>query len=155
MAVRTGYVGTESVGDVLTATNFNKLPNGMIGYASVTANQTGITSSVTDLTSLSVAVTVGSSRMIWIVGSVEATQNTSTGNAALYIRESSTTLNFRNVTMSASTNAGLYVVYFASAPSSGSHTYKLSMSTDAGTVDLKASSTQPAFIAVFDHGVSF
>jgi hypothetical protein len=39
-------------------------------------------------------------------------------------------------------------------PSSGSNTYKLSGSTAAGTMDLNAAATQPAFILVEDLGPS-
>ena len=39
-------------------------------------------------------------------------------------------------------------------PSSGSQTYKLQLSTGAGTIDLAASPTQPAFILVTDLGPS-
>jgi hypothetical protein len=39
-------------------------------------------------------------------------------------------------------------------PSSGSNTYKLSLSTPAGTIDLNAAATYPAFILVTDVGPS-
>lgn len=155
MASRTAYPATESAGDILTTTNFDKLPGGLIGYATATSNQTGITT-ITDLTSLSVTVTVNTSRLIKVVGSTVLQQATGAGTGSFFIRESSTTLQTRTyyLAVNAATTHGHAEVLIA-APSSGSHTYKLSLSVDANTIGSLASSTQPAFIAVYDLGPSF
>jgi len=153
MASRIGYVGTESAGDILTTTNFNKLPNGLIGYATATANQTGI-SSATDLTNLSVTVTVNTSRIIVIRANLFVLQNTSTANVTLAIKESTTQLVQVNQNVVVSTYGQLTPSVILT-PSAGSHTYKLTLSTSAGTVDLQAAATYPASIQVYDEGPSF
>lgn len=158
MAVRTAYAGTASAGDVYTAANHAKMPGGWIGYAEVTANQNGITS-ITDLTSLSVAVTVGSSRRIGITGWCLASNGASgTGDSgSLSIRESSTTLARTQIYYGAASIVATHVARVVLTPSSGAHTYKLSFERAAGTgddFDIEASSTYPAFILVEDLGPS-
>jgi len=155
MASRTGYVATESSGDVLTTTNFDKLPNGLIGYATVTSAQTGI-STITDLTSVAVTVTVNTSRILVVHGVVPIQQITSPGTAALTIREGSTTLNsFPLVMSSASDTGSISGFVILTGVGAGSHTYKLSLSTSAGTVNTNPASTAPVQIGVFDMGPNF
>lgn len=154
MASRTGYVATESALDVLTTTNFNKMPNGLIGYATTTSTQTGI-SSVTDLTSLSVTVTANTSRLFKITAYVVVFQQTSTGTVTLSIKESATTLGAGQKAVVASNAAIMHVTTLVTAPSAGSHTYKLTLATSAGTVDTSSSAAQPAWIMVEDVGPSF
>lgn len=151
MAVRTAYDAV--AGTTLTAANLDKYPGGWIGYAEVTANQTGI-SSVTDLTSLSVTVTVGTSRRIQVFGFARLTQQTSNGIITFSIRDgSSTTLSTYLFTASTG-NSTQGVVSAVLTPSSGSNTYKLSLATTAGTVDMSAGATFPAHILVCDLGPS-
>lgn len=125
---------------------------GTLGYASVTSNQTGLSGSVTDLSGLSATVTVASGRRIEIIaqGMFNLTSG-STGAAALYIRESSTTLNALSFYItSVSTQGG--VVHAILTPTAGSHTYKISAVVSvAGS--LIASATAAAFILVKDIGV--
>lgn len=47
MASRTGYVGLQEDGAVVTEANFDRLPGGWIGYATVTADQGSITTLTT------------------------------------------------------------------------------------------------------------
>lgn len=153
MASRTSYPATESAGDVLTTTNFNKLPGGCIGYIFKTSAQTGI-SSETDLTTLTVTVTVNTSRLIRVEGWVAVQQITSAGTPSLRLKESSTQLQQANVALNASDTGYLYVVTVLS-PSSGSHTYKLTLSTTTATVNTVCSSTFPGILMVTDIGPSF
>lgn len=150
MAVRTAYVPV--AGTAITASNHAKFPGGWIGYVEVTGNQTGI-SSITDLTSLTLTVTAGTSRRLMATGYCRATQNTTSGaTSALAIRNGSST----TLAQSAITNDAGYTMQHTAmrveTPSSGSNTYKLSLSTTGGTVDLIATSTGPAFILVEDIG---
>lgn len=153
MAVRTGYVGTQVAGDVLTAANFSKLPGGWLGYVEVTADQTGITTEV-DLTSLTLAVTVGTSRRIKITGSVMA-QSTIAGDAVvLQIKEGGTYL---QAVQNNTPVAGQPMVFERSVvltPTAGAHTYKLALAraSGTGTISMRASATFPAWIDVVDIG---
>jgi hypothetical protein len=125
---------------------------GVLDYAQVTANQNGI-SVATDLTGLSVTVTTGTGRRVRITGHGVLTQRTGAGLAVLIVREvSGATLGqLGSHTLQTNENHladGSVVI----TPSAGSHTYNLSLSTSANTVDWGASSTAPAFILVEDIG---
>lgn len=128
---------------------------GQLGYAEVTANQTGITSE-TDLTGLSVAVTVGANRRIKITGQGHVTPQTSVGTCVGRIKEGATNLG-RWAGADGGTPIGNSSLEIGSAiltPSAGSHTYKLTLQkfTGGNTVDLTAATGLPAFILVEDIG---
>jgi hypothetical protein len=127
------------------------VPAGTLGYAAVTASQTGITT-ITDLTGLSVTVTVVSGRRIEVRGYVRVAQNTSNGLNTLSIREGTTVLAQANESIT----AGSYHQYNMSVilqPTAGVHTYTLSLATTAGTTDLTSSgSTDPAYVVAEDIG---
>jgi hypothetical protein len=150
VAVRTAYAPVAAT--VLTAANLAKLPGGWIGYAEATASQNSI-STITDLTSLSVTVTAGSSRrlLITVKGTVE--QAAAEGGVTLYVRESSTTLDSAVIKIAAG-GINSIVATAVVTPSSGSHSYKASLATSAGTVNLLASSGATASILVEDIGPS-
>jgi hypothetical protein len=149
MPVRTAYVGTEAVGDVLTKANFDKLPGGWIGYAEVTANQGSITAEV-DLTSLTVTVTVNTTRRIKITGRCYM-QNTGTaGGDILKIHEDG--VQIMEAGLPGHTTAHVLHAEAVRTPSAGSHTYKLRGQATAGTATMVASATIPAFILVEDMG---
>lgn len=165
MASRTAYAGTAADGDVYTAANHTKMPGGWIGYANVTASQTGIGAEA-DLTGLTVTVTVGSNRLIRISALVNIEVDTSgTGNedvALLSIKEGVTYLAGARFAVGAESNdvvdyqSCLTPSVLVVAPSAGSHTYKLSLALASGTATLRtnASATLPAFIMVEDLGPS-
>jgi hypothetical protein len=164
MPVRTAYAGTALAGDVYTAANHARMPGGWIGYAQVTASQAiqdadsgGLE---TDLTGLSVAVTVGSNRRIRITGSGIITLDDPSGNlAGVYgrIREGGTQLgSWAYVDLVGATlsvggirqEAGIILT-----PSAGAHTYKLTLAATRGAdLLLAASATDPAWILVEDLG---
>jgi len=154
MAVRTAYVGTQSAGDTLSSANFTKLPGGWIGYAEVTADQTGISTGPTDLTSLTVTVTAGSSRRIRVTGYGRVIQQTSASAPQILIRDGSNNILQAAILNLASGSTAILCPSVVLTPSSGSNTYKLSGSVAAGTMDLEASSIQPAWILVEDLGPS-
>lgn len=132
---------------------------GALGYAEVTANQSGITT-LTDLTGLSVAVNVAAGRRIRITGHAQISQSasgTETIATVLYVREGSTTLgraasDIDDFSGSRSqTHEGSIVL---ESPSEGVHTYKLSLETTigAGSSGINAANDNPAFILVEDIG---
>lgn len=124
---------------------------GTLGYAAVTANQTSIGGSVTDLTSLTVTVTVAAGRRIKVSGFANLF-DAANGSVQLLIRESSTTLqNFQGGNGSGSNQAGCSPTVILT-PSTGSHTYKLSAAVAGGNGTMYAASTAPAFILVEDIG---
>lgn len=123
------------------------------GYAQVTAAQAGITS-ITDLTSLTVTVTVATARRIRITMDAEVSRTVVDGSSVLSIRESSTTLHEATVSPNVANESAAVHRALILAPSAGSHTYKLSLArvTGTGTTGLAAASTKPASITVEDIG---
>jgi hypothetical protein len=152
MPVRTAYVATEAVGDVLTKANFDKLPGGWIGYAEVTANQTTITAAV-DLTGLTVTVTVNTSRRIRVTGSAELVNNTAgAGLLLLILADGAQVMSAPTGGMTANV-AVRKVAQVVLTPTAGSHVYKLQAQTQVGgTGTMNAAATYPAFILVEDLG---
>lgn len=150
MTVRTAYVPV--AGTAITAANHIKFPGGWIGYAEVTANQASLEAGV-DLTSLTVAVTVGTSRRIRITA-YAALQGSVDGNLArLDIKESATILGSAQGSLTTSGNVAFHPAIVLT-PSSGAHTYKLTATRSAGvgTLSLNASATNIAYILVEDIG---
>jgi hypothetical protein len=153
VATRTGYVGTESSGDTLTTTNFNKLPNGWIGDVSVTSDQGSITSEV-DATSLTLTVTAGASRRMKIEGFVRVESTVAGDRVGVRIYKASTQIQVGTVACTVANNTESVYVVITDTPSTGSNTYKLTVArlTGSGTITLKASSTGPGQIVVTDIG---
>jgi len=164
MAIRTSYVGSESVGDVLTKANFDRLPNGLIGYAIVTANQGSITANV-DLTGLVVtSVVPQASRMIRISWNVMFSDTVANGTTETFrivcVKDGAT---IGQYDYSSNPGAGTNQVTASGfvldvAPTNAVHTYKLQggrSGTATGTFTIVASATNPATIAVTDEGPSF
>lgn len=124
----------------------------VLGYAQVVANQTGIGAAATDLNNLAVIVTVPyAQHRVRISAHCIFQQQTSTGSTSLFINEGATALQQTIYTATAGSfltcHAAVIVV-----PSAASHTYKLQAKTTAGTTDLNAAATFPAFILVEDLG---
>lgn len=139
---------------VYNGTDWN--PNqagGQLGYAEKTAtNQTGI-SAITDLTGITVTVTVGTNRRIKVTGHCGVQQITGAGTGEITIREAAVSLARGYRTLATNDFATLDPVYI-STPSVGSHTYKLSMATTANTINTVYGTDNPAFILVEDIGAA-
>ena len=81
---------TFTAGNVLTAAQMNRLPWGVMGYASATANQTVTT--LADVTNLTVTFTANSSRIYKTTVHIPIVQQTvANGYAQLYLTNSSNT----------------------------------------------------------------
>lgn len=158
MATRTGYPGTPSLGDVLTTTNFNKLPGGWIGQVQVTANQTGITT-VADLTSLTLSVTYQSGRSYLWLAQIKVQSNTANDYFGLSLTDSTpTTLTqgLYQTEANANTDWTVNLWFYEVAGSSGSVTRKLRggrAGGSTGTFQVSASSTAPAQLLCIDLGL--
>lgn len=129
-------------------------PSSTLGYAEVTANQTGITTPAVDLTGLSVTVTVPAGRRLRITGQARSWMSTVNDDRAVFaIQEGATGLNQTVLaTDPAAGNSGNGAPVIAIvSPSAGSHTYKLTAaSADVGSLTMVAAATYPAFILVED-----
>ena len=155
MASRTAFPGTATDSTIHTAADDNKLPGGWIGYAEVTAGQTGIGGTDTDLTGLSVAVTVNTSRRIKVSCQATTVADSGTPNIRLKIKEGATQLTqlVREQTATGGGTSGQTITgSWIGTPSAGSHTYKLALQTTSATGGIFASSTEPAWLLVEDLG---
>jgi hypothetical protein len=131
------------------------LPQGTLpsGYAEVTANQ-GTFTALTDLTSLTVTVTIAAGRRIRVSALAAFSSSVSGDVAQFYIREGATSLQIVNV--ACATSAGFYAVASVIlTPSAAAHTYKLSAQRQGGTgnITMNAAAATPAYILVEDIGV--
>lgn len=148
---------TFTAGQTLTAASMNlisgnltALPRGRIGYAEVTAAQSAIGSSITDLTGLSVTFTAEANRRYLISGFAHF--YSSGGSVAdFHIRQSTTTLQSAQNPIS----GGYYSSWTVScivSPSAGSVTYKLSANANSSTMVMQAAAGRVAYILVEDIG---
>jgi len=150
MAVRTAYDPT--AGEVLTAVNLEKMAGGWIGYEQVITNQGPFGPADTDLTGLSVAVTVGAGRRIRVSCLVTLAVGLAAGRLHLNINEGATVLQHseEDQGLNGYTTVELSAVL---TPTAGVHTYKLQAGASTGTTaTLSASATGPAYILVEDLG---
>jgi len=139
-------------GNVLTAAQMNRLPWGVMGYASATANQTGITTQ-TDLTSLSVTFTANSTRIYRTTLYIRyLEQLTATGFAQLFITDGSNVEKQRAVWRIDAAYGVQGILTVIETGLSGSVTRKGRGATDAGSMTIQAGSTGPAQIFVEDIG---
>lgn len=125
-----------------------------LGYAQVTADQTGITAE-TDLTGLSVTVSVGSGRRIRATASVLITGTVASDEFIVNIKEGATVLQraaYDSLSGAGSSRPTSIERSVSLTPSSGSHTYKLSLLRNQGTGSLTSAAgvTYPGFILVED-----
>lgn len=151
MSNRTAFPGTSTTGITHTAAHDNDLPGGWIGYVEKTADQTGITTE-TDLTGLSQAVTVNTSRRILISCQCMVTKSVASTRAIIRIKEGAVILASGII---GAVTGGNHTVdaQVVLTPSAASHTYKVSLeSLDSGSVNLTASSTEKSFLLIEDIG---
>lgn len=147
-------------GDILGAADLNALPGGVRGYASVTADQTSITSE-TDLTSLTATWTAVASRL-YKVSFHCIMVNTDTFTATEVIRvkvtDGSNAMKFETVMAGVEGESGAtggqmtFIGVGYETGLSGSVTRKLRAVTTTSGCRLEASSTSPAFFVIEDIG---
>lgn len=132
-----------------------------LAHAQITANQTAIGTSATDITGLSVTFTA-TSRPIWVeFYAVSLIQNASTGQPLVFVTDSSNNEVARAVVPSlaagASTGPVLARRRLTSLTPGTSYTFKVRGQTTAGTFDLRANTDAiptvngPAFLTVYEE----
>jgi hypothetical protein len=160
VASRITPAGLQVLGTPIPIGFGNGVPGGCIGYAKKTADQSGITSQVA-ISSLSVAVTVNASRLIWVrlwIGAVAFSDTTTYGR--IHLLEGGNTLAYGQT---GQTIAGVgseppvVVEVLLVAPSTGSHTYSAAASrlAGSGTLTVACDADRASFIQVIDLGPSF
>lgn len=144
-----------TVASIFVPQHYDRVANRTLGYAEATSNFTSTaTPAITDITSLSVTVTVpvGGARIKITGYAAYMTSSAVAGSTVvLYIREGATVLQQSILNTSAASRASAACVVYVptTTVSAGSHTYKLSLSQDAaGTMTFPGSATSPAYILV-------
>lgn len=130
---------------------------GVLGYAQVTADQTGIGSTATDLTGLTVTVTVPAGRRLRISAQTEFDTSTAGNYAHLTAVEGSTAIQLSRINVSSPGQEEVVPLSVVRTPAAGTITYKLQGARNSGgtgTVGLRAGSTKPSYILVEDIGPS-
>jgi hypothetical protein len=123
---------------------------GVVGRASQTAAQTGI-STVVDVTGLTVTFTAVADRVYRVEGMVRLDQVTSPGLTTLTITDGANNqLAATQRTLSVQRDT-LNILFYAT-PAAGSVTYKLRLTTTAGTVSALGAPTSPNVLIVEDIG---
>lgn len=143
---------TFSSGAILTAAQMNRLPWGVIGYASATANQT-VTTTEANLTSLTLTWTADSTRIYRTTVYVGyAEQATSAGYGELKITDGSNVQKMTAVAYQLAGYGDIFVASVIESGLSGSTTRKARGVTSAGTLTFVGGSTRPMQIIVEDLG---
>lgn len=158
MTARTTLAGLQTTGGPAPSAFANSVAGGWIGYASRTADQTGITTEIV-LAGMQQAVTVGPSRMLWIRGVVHVQGVNGDESAELRIKEGSTVLDSASRAVTAAGGPGLVTVTVETmvvAPATGSHTYSLALArtSGTGTIASVASGTKVEKLIILDVGPS-
>ena len=147
MASRIAGPGTHTTSQVLTAAHMNNLPGGWIGHAQITADSATYTTTLVDISGLSQAVTVNTTRRIRVSVSLTVESGEAGAIGDLFIREGSTSLKKQRYQFAA--GSGTCHVNFDTilTPSSGSHTYKVSAQRVTGTTTHKVTASTDAATA--------
>lgn len=155
MAVRTAFTPTATAGAVLTAAQVKQIPGGWLGRAEVAAAQAIATGTETDLTGMSLTVTVGSSRVILLAAAGLITRTVADGASIGRFKEGATELGrWAQSAPSAIAESDQACGFVLLTPSAGAHTYKLTLQRFSGTgsVSLSAGATNPAYFLIADLG---
>lgn len=124
---------------------------GVLGYAQITANQTGI-ATPTDITGLSLTFTYPANRRIKVTGYATHQNSVAPALMALYVNEGATTLQKCFIISGAVNTDETLQVEAILTPTAGVHTYKLVSDRAAGTNQVSANALNPAFILIEDIG---
>jgi hypothetical protein len=140
-------------GAILTAAQQNQFPRGAMGQVTRTSGGTVLTTTVGDITGLSITFTAVTGRLYKATWSFSAQKTLA----------SYTTISFAtsaNVQVAALDISAADAGYFSGAgtalftASSGSVTYKMRGLTGLGTAATTASATQPSFFMIEDIGLA-
>lgn len=141
-------------GHVVTAAELNALPRGWLGYVEITGG-VAYTTTLTDITGLSVAVTLAAGRRIKVSAHAVLSPGSANVGQNAFIREGSTTLQRADAIVSAVPSSASVELAVILTPTAGVHTYKMSGQAASGSSGTyNAGGTFPAWILVEDIGAA-
>lgn len=146
---------TFSSGAILTATQMNQLPWGIIARSTATAAQNGIGTSATDLTGLSVTWTAVAGRSYRLTATTQFIYASGSPAVAVFkiVTSGGTQVQETNVVGSATVYSAAHLSTVVS-PAAGSVTYKVQGNVNSGTMNVFAASNAPIFLMVEDLGTA-
>lgn len=148
MATRTPWPGNVVFGEEATKALMDRLPGGVVGYASGTASNIG----TTEVDICSITVTVAADRLYRISAQASITGGSTAVAGNLFIEEGSTDLGRVHRHPDGAPQSFVSGAVLVNDPSTGSHTYKLVGVCDtSGDFDIFGS----AQIIVEDVGPAF
>ncbi len=127
------------------------LPRGIVGEARGTTQQTGITTTPTDLTGMTVTFTAVAGRKYKVSFDVPVLQVTTAANVIIRLLEGGVEVHRRTMTLAVSDQAGMVLVCMVT-PAAGSVTYKLDAQTTAGTLTARPNLSIAMNLIVEDVG---
>lgn len=163
MATRTALPrsgGTHDTdGGVWRAADVDTLPGGLTGKATITASQTGITTT-TDITGLTLTLTPNASTDLVIVYKVLVSLTSASTNDWVQIKllKDGTQIDAASAPVPlASTNLSITGRAIDESPTNASHTYKLQLAVlnGTGTYSVVASGTNKGQLLIFEAGPTF
>lgn len=142
-------------GEEATYAKVVKHPAGWVGYASVTSNQTGITTEAA-VSGLTVSPTVASNRLIKVTVCTHVKSDNTGDRILVRVKADGTTLQTFRVPDCVANLADTAHFSVFHAPSSGTVAYTVTVerSSGSGSVTVEATSTSPATLLVEDTGAS-
>lgn len=130
------------------------LPRGLMGEASISADQGSITTLV-DLTNLSVTFDSEAGRKYWLIGGVHMSSTVANDEGGLRVRlGNGGAINRARVQINTSGRRYYVIVADTHVPGAGTTTYKLSAERiqGTGTLTANAGANEEGFLRVFDVG---
>lgn len=151
------YVTADNLFYVYQGSTWEPVGGQVLGYAQVTADQGSITTEV-DLTNLSVTIAsgvLGGNSRITIEGKADYIPGVADTGFQLRVKEGTTVLNSAYGVGPVGTERNTVIAEARLTPTAAAHTYKLSggRHTGTGTITMKASATEPAFIVIESAGL--
>lgn len=153
MSTRTLYTPVAS--EVLTAANLRKFASGWVGDATVTANQTGITTEAA-ITGLATSPTIPSDRKIKVTVCCHVQSDTTGDRWRVRVKADGTTLqDFRNPDCTANlADTAQFTAFHTPSAGTVAYTVTVERSSGTGTLTVAAAATTPATLLVEDIGPS-
>jgi hypothetical protein len=141
-----------TAGQILTAQQANNWPRGVMGYVDRTAGNITVTTTIADLTGMTVTFTAEANRLYQATWQCTGTKDTTAGITAVYLTDSANTkIGSTNVYQIAGGFASLNgAITFSTT--AGSKTYKLRADTNINTFTAYAVATLPLQFTITDLG---
>jgi hypothetical protein len=144
-----------SAGQILTATNANQWPRGIMGQVVRTAGDITLGTVEADLTGMSITFTAEANRTYKVTVHGQAGKTTAAGNIRVYVKNGATYLLGNITTFAVDTGAAMIICGVITGLSAGSQTIKLTGSAAANAsiqAQAPTSTTSPFTFLIEDVG---